>query len=685
MAAGDLLDDAVRTVVERRRESQKYMRENYWEEFEDVQRAINCRTKPIIVKDASGREVEDPTRTNVCMPELWLVARKKKARLTANPAHINYTVPSGGNDLLPERLTALAYQQFDRSGEAHEHKRLVHQACAFGFAVSKVFWDKVEVVRQYRYDRLKLMDRRRFMELQGAPADEIAQAMAELGPELNALEIARAVALEGPELRTQIPVTKYEGPVVKALFFGDVSFDPRAMRFNDSDWVVEEYEETDLWLQKMARRTYVDPESGLEVPVFDARAMQDLLDMDMDLSEWEKVDDLKNRLRNAINKTQPLTIDKRLLRRKRFLIYEMHEADEQGRMWICWVGNEKVKLGRMPYPWDLYGKTIYTALTPMPNITSAIGDSSPRMLRYLLALHNASVGSRKDLVANLLRKIVIAKREEDVPEQVIDRALFRVVVARDPNAFRILEDGAVPPSAFEEEAQILRMMALAEPTLNTTDVGTNSNPLAGKLATTAMINARAADALTQDEVSEVELYFKELGEKKLWMMQQAQTEAMQVAGKYVRTEALSERYGKTSLISIDPLEIQEDIQVEPEAGSMLSVDDELRRTALMQAYQFAEADPVTWNRPYVASKVAATLKGVDAQQAINPPQPAMPPLGKINFNVSARFEELPAEVQNQMLVAAGLAPSAELGYRDTLKGVQELSKTAEALKGRSCT
>jgi hypothetical protein len=154
----------------------------------------------------------------------------------------------------------------------------------------------------------------------------------------------------------------------------------------------------------------------------------------------------------------------------------MHEADEQGRMWISWVGNEKVRLGLMPYPWDLYGKTIYTALTPMPNITSAIGDSSPRMLRFLLALHNGSVGSRKDLVANLLRKIVIAKREEDIPEQVIDRALFRVVVARDPNAFRILEDGAVPPSAFEEEAQILRMMALAEPTLNTTDVGSESNP-----------------------------------------------------------------------------------------------------------------------------------------------------------------------------------------------------------------
>jgi hypothetical protein len=111
---------------------------------------------------------------------------------------------------------------------------------------------------------------------------------------------------------------------------------------------------------------------------------------------------------------------------------------------------------------------------------------------------------------------------------------------------------------------------------------------------------------------------------------------------------------------------------------MLSVDDELRRAALMQAYQFAESDPVTWNRPYVASRIAATLKGVDPQQAINPPQPPALPLGKINFNVSARFEELPAEVQNQMLAAAGFAPSSELGYRDTLKGVQELSRTADA-------
>jgi hypothetical protein len=85
-----------------------------------------------------------------------------------------------------------------------------------------------------------------------------------------------------------------------------------------------------------------------------------------------------------------------------------------------------------------------------------------------------------------------------------------------------------------------------------------------------MLNARAADALTQDEVGEVELYFKELGEKKLWMMQQAQLEPLQVAGKYARSEALSERYGKTALITIDPLEIQEDIQVEP--GSRVDVE-----------------------------------------------------------------------------------------------------------------
>src|SRR5712692_5450679 len=103
---------AVADIIDRRNESRRYMQINYWDQWEDIYRASKCRTKPIMVIDKSGNEVEDKTRTNVAMPELSLVVRRKTARLTSNPPQINYTVAEGGDSGLAERLTAWAYQQF---------------------------------------------------------------------------------------------------------------------------------------------------------------------------------------------------------------------------------------------------------------------------------------------------------------------------------------------------------------------------------------------------------------------------------------------------------------------------------------------------------------------------------------------------------------------------------------------
>src|SRR5574337_843806 len=114
------MDELRADILDRRNESRRFMQINYWDAWEDVYRASKCRTKPIMIVDKSGNEVEDKTRTNVAMPELSLIARRKTARLTANPPQINYIASSEGDPQLAERLTAWSYQQFDRSGEAQE-------------------------------------------------------------------------------------------------------------------------------------------------------------------------------------------------------------------------------------------------------------------------------------------------------------------------------------------------------------------------------------------------------------------------------------------------------------------------------------------------------------------------------------------------------------------------------------
>src|SRR5690348_11302796 len=163
---------AVSDIVDRRNESRRYMEVNYWPEWEDVYRAAKCRTKPIMTKGPDGNDVEDTSRTNVCMPTISLIRRRKVARLTANPPRIDYTTPKGETDPVALKLTALAYQQFDRSGEALEHRRVVDSAVGiFGVGYSKIIYDTVEVMRRIRKPLLKdgqstFKDRKELMEFQ---------------------------------------------------------------------------------------------------------------------------------------------------------------------------------------------------------------------------------------------------------------------------------------------------------------------------------------------------------------------------------------------------------------------------------------------------------------------------------------------------------------------------------------
>lgn len=681
----------VSDILDRRNESRRYMQINYWDQFEDVYRASKCRTKPIMVKDKSGTEVEDKTRTNVAMPELSLIIRRKTARLTANPPQINYSCPQGGNTDLADRLTAWSYYQFDRSGEAQEHRRTVQGAQTFGWSVSKLFWDTVEVEKKFFQNPTT---RTGLMRLQGAPDDEIADAVKEGGEELGDDEKAQAIAKYGNSAQAPVRIKQFEGPVTKSVFIGDFSMEPGCARLNESGWAIENYWESDVWLKKMGAKTYFD-QDGAEQPVFDPKAIEELVAM----PSWQPVYqqqpfDLRSRLRTtALGQTLPLWPTK-LLRGKRYDILECHTKDKDGQFWIEWVGNEKVALGKMPYPWDLYGKYCYTELVPMFDLLSAYGDSSPLLLRHLWLLHNAIVGSRRDLVANLLRPLMKMKNGADLPDEQIDRALFRIIQMRNPDDIQPMMDplqaGPAIQAATEEESQNMRMMALAEPNLSNVETGTDSNPQAGKTATTAVLAAKSADALTQFEIDSLNWYLKELGEKKLAMLQQTepdqgddgQYKAIQVGDKYVaKVEGLSERYGKAASVNIQFMELQQEIQVEPAAMSMLSVDDDIRRQAAQALVAMASSMPNIVDPYYTAKFYASTIRGIDADKAVPPPKPPTPPPPKVSVTVAIKLPELPPGIQEQIFQAMGaqVTPEVdqELQINHTLQGIAKLSAAAD--------
>ncbi len=227
------------------------------------------------------------------------------------------------------------------------------------------------------------------------------------------------------------------------------------------------------------------------------------------------------------------------------------------------------------------------------------------------------------------------------------------------------------------------MMALAEPNLTNVETGTDTNPQAGKTATTAVLAAKSADALTQFEIDSVNWYLKESGEKKLAMLQQTEPEQdpqsesgykpYDISGKYTeKVEGLTMRYGKASVAKLDFMELQQEIQVEPAAMSMLSVDDDIRRNAALQLVEMAGQMPSIVDPYYAAHFFASTIRGIDADKAVPQPKPPALPPPKVTVNVAVKWPELPASTQAQILAGAGAPPDTqamqELQINDTLKG-----------------
>jgi hypothetical protein len=612
------------------------------------------------------------------MPEMSLIRRRKLARLTANPPQINYLTPNGENDPVAEKLTALAFQQFDRSGEALEHRRVVDSGITFGVGYSKCYWDTIEVMRRIRRPLVQ-------------PNQEAEGDYSNSGysTQLDEDKIKQLLAQGETEMQDRQLTVKYEGPCVKNIFVGDLFLEPGARVMAESGWVVENYWETDVWMQKMLRKRFQDPDSGQEMPVFNLKACEELFDMPTPSTANTQLQpfDLRTRLRTAsLGQTIPMHPN-RLVPGKRFDILESHQRDEYGMMWITWVGNEKVILGKMPYPWDLYGRYVYSEFVPLPDILNAVGDSTPRLLRWLHLLHNVTVGQRKDLVNAILRPIMKIKIGEDIPDEAIERRLMRVISVKDMNSLQPMAEpasiGAALSAANEEEKQIIEMLALAEPNMTVTQAGSETNPMAGKTATTAILAAKSADALTQFEIDGLNLYLKDLGEKKLWMNQQAMSEPTPLSPTYVgKVQGLSQRGGRATGIQLDPMEIQEDIQVEPAASSMLAVDDEIRQNAAMKFYTLAVQDPANFDTNYAAEFLASTIRGVDPARAVKPPAAPQPPPPKANIAIAVKWPELPPDVQAQLIEGMGgqVTPEAmqELDEQQAMQDVQHVSAAADA-------
>jgi len=82
------------------------------------------------------------------------------------------------------------------------------------------------------------------------------------GPDLNDNEVSQAIAKLGTTINVPQTLKKYEGPVSKNMFIGDIFIEPGCANLDESGWVTENYFEGPQFLEKMQAKQYEDPESA---------------------------------------------------------------------------------------------------------------------------------------------------------------------------------------------------------------------------------------------------------------------------------------------------------------------------------------------------------------------------------------------------------------------------------------
>ena len=677
-------------VLGRRDASRDWLSKNFYDDFEDVWRSYKVRTEAL-TDEVTGEE--DTSRTNVCMPDYWIIGRRKAARLSRRPPTLRI---HSDDEEVSAFLSQWAAFQWDRSGEQRHQKRHVLQAELFGLSIKTHFWDKVTVNRRVRRTARQELEAMGVMVEededgeQFRPATKAEKDKSRRFSDFDDKQQSSILASVGPEVMSTVPINKYEGPVSKFRFIGDVYMEPEFESIHTSAWMTFADIKDLEWLAYMAKQTYRHPITGEEGKVFaDTDALEKLAKQgNRTMSMMDKdSEDLRKRFRDVIFKDQP-SHDLKLIPGKRFHILEEHTFRD-GWPWISWVANESIFLGEMPYPWDLYGNYAISAFTPIPDLLSGIGDSSPRALKFLMKLHNVTVAQRTDLLNQILKPLIMMREGADIPEEVTDRGLYRILRVADLNSYKFEQQPSIPSAAWESERQVMQMMQLGEPAMINFGGESQAVPNSQRTATLGLLQQKAQESLSGDELEQLNESLADETKIKVWMLQQTMQGEVGIPAHFLETlTSLQAGQGGTGprKTKMDILELQEEFEVFPEMGSTLALDDIDRRREALEVYELAsrgdaDAQGPIWSIREAALRVAQTLKGRGSLNLLGKPQP--PPEGpeppKASINISIPWKDLEAEHKAEFLSRLGLTPSSQLQLKAVAENLEVTAQAGESL------
>lgn len=669
-------------IIEQRKESQRWLNENYYKEWRDVYRTAKARVEKRIKKNAAGEEKEDNTRTNICFPDHFVMIRHGVARLTRNPPNLRMRGP---DRMGADKLAALLMYQWDKSESQSAFRKIVHAGKMLGIGVGKTYYDKSVITRQFKKSTLKLTSKE-LLSLKDAPADETEQADDE-----NAVpsqgELSAAVSEFGDVVTLPTPVTKFEGCVLASVFPGNFFPEPGYSSFTEAGYKIENGLRDETWLKYWTKQVTTDPETGEEQPIISEKAAVELMQMSgAGRNTLDKRDtSLRRQMREAVNLSDPSLYNSRTAGTCKLFVIDERHTIQDGSLVIEYVGEENLYLGKQWYPYCTYGRDLYSELSLIPDLLGGIGDSTPRISKFLMQMRNNRGNQTNDFLNNIMSPLMKVMEGDNYTDEDLVRTGFgRLLKVKNMADMQNLTDQQFPQAGWEEQASLTREMQQIEPAMSDFAPGTEAIPQAGKLATTAVLQQKAADSVLADELGQLNFFVRDFME--LWrdINQQAISEDVKInKGDVGRVDMLMlGMEGKPEEITISPLDIQQEMQVLPEAGSTLAADDDYKVKSLQQGLQLAGAFPDVLDTRYFATELVKAMPGVNPEQAIKPPQPPPPPPPpKISINMAIKFENLNPDAQVAILKEMNLPThdTEVLGLiHHATESVKKISDAADA-------
>ena len=682
------MDSRVSDSYERRAASRRWMSDNYWDAFQEVYRFYKNKTSGKWGSESGrgrggfrrergrGRDSGEK-KTNICMPDTWIAGRKKTSRMAARPPNFNVrtgkipeiiqamraaqNLPPLSSEQLSAWLGAWLRMQWDRGGEQPIQRRHILQSQLFGLSIKTHWWDKLQKTTKFRYATDILMKERGIIEdddgtLRIATQDEKEAGLSSPIEAFSPEDRAEVMLGAGNEYTDESKLTMWEGPVSQFVFIGDFYPEPEFETLHSAAWITHDDFKNIEWLAYWNRKKYVDPDSGEERPVFARKAVEDLIEMgSWDLSR-SRDDEFKQYLRDVMFQTRP-QFSARLIPGKRFLVSAEHTFRD-GVAWIRWIGNERILLGEMPYPFDLYGHYAFSALTPIPDLLYGIGDSPLIMMRALQKLRNVTASQTTDELVNRMKLTLLVREQADLPAEVLDREFMRLIRVKNLNDFKFLDLPPLPAEAAGQMQWLAAAISQLEPAINDGGIRNPGSPDPARVPATTQLLAKASlDSLSSDEMSQLDLSLGEEAELKLYMLQQSMWDKLEIPEEYFTTGASLRAGGSNDagprIVQVGPLDLQADFHCYAESYSTLALDDIDRQQANKTIYGIAVQNPRIWNVRKAAELLASTFpRAIRPKNYWSIRKKTPPPLPA--FKLTVNWKDLTADVQNAILARMGI-------------------------------